>query len=220
MIRLKKVKKSLDFPACFRMVLKVFFLINSLYFSLVFAHLTSESLYKQLSSENPMERLEALQNVKRTTDKIIHRKVIEIALLDMDLEVRTAAENTLNNLSSVDAILNNKGSVLYSGRYNPYLKNLRAELLSIFPEEQIKALKSLKDIESAHPLIQYTVIKEFVFKSSGPDIQKELIRIADFDSYLQKWLMHVSSMDTVPDIVRDAANNIILQVKPQFGVSE
>lgn len=200
---------------CFRIVLKILFylfLIKELFFVPAFANLKNENIHKRLSSENPIERMAALQNLNHTTDKTLHQKVIEIALLDIDLKVRTAAKNALNNLFSTSAVLNDTAESIHSDMYNTYLQKLYAELLSVFPEEQIKALKSLKDIESAHPLVQYIIIKEFVFKSTGTDIHKEITRIAASDSYLQKWLMYVSIADTVPAIVRDAAKDILLKI--------
>lgn len=184
------------------------------------AQLQSEDIYQKLSSANSANRIAALQSLKRTQDKILQEKIIDIALFDTNLEVRITAENILNNFLPIDAALDGRKAPAYNDTYNRHLQKLRAELSSIFPTEQIKALKSLKDVENVHPLIRYTVIKEFIFKPTDTDTQQEFIYIAASDFYLQQWLIYISTTDAVPRSVQDRAKHVFLQSKPDLKTQE
>ena len=190
-------------------MVKIYFLFFlGLFFAPAFANLKNEAVYRKLSSGDSTEKIIVLQSLKQTTDKTLFQKVMEIALLDTNPEVRAAAENTLDTLSIESA--------MYNGMPKSHLQKLRAGLSSVFPEERRKALQSIKNVENAPPLIQYTIIKEFVLKPADEDTQRELTRIAASDSYLQKWLMYVNMIDRISETVRTATQNILLNIRPSL----
>ena len=59
-------------------------------------------IHAVLYSQDPEERMVALQNITQTSDTILHRKLIEMALFDENLEVRTKAEYILNNIQPIE----------------------------------------------------------------------------------------------------------------------
>ena len=171
-----------------------------------------DDLRKKLSSKSPAERIAALRDLKQTDERIIHQQIISIALLDTDLEVRVVAENILNNFIPMDTVLNR----IELAAYKTKIQKLRVGLSSVVLHEQVRALKSLKDMRSAHPLIQYTLIKEIVFRSVDESFYTELIRIAAFDSYFQKWLGRISTGNVFSSSARSTAKNILMQIKPSL----
>ena len=197
-------KKLKNRPLIMTMI-KVYILFFSVFFAPAFANLESEVVYKNLHSKNPTERIDGLQSLTHTVDKTFHQAVVEMALLDKSLEVRAAAENTLEifSLSTND---------MSTSRF----QRLRAGLLSVFPEEKMQTLQSIKSVENAPPLIQYTIIKEFVLKPIDKSVEKTLTLIATSDSYLQKWLMYVHMINGIPETVHITAKNILRNVKPSL----
>ena len=112
------------------------------------AHLGRMGIHAGLYSQDPEERMVALQNITQTSDTILHRKLIEMALFDESLEVRTTAEYILNNIQPIDS---NE-------------QRWRTELSSASPDAQLKAIHALKKIKNMHPIVQYTLLKEVVFR--------------------------------------------------------
>ena len=173
--------------------------------------------YQKLSSAKNTERLEALQDIKQSTDQTLQQKLIDIALFDPIPEIRMEAENTLNNIQPMSA---------------DDLK-LRARLTSIFPREQIAALKSIKNMENVHPVIQYLLLKEFIFRSlsfnrdftfrttsdhSGIkkelnlEMQRELIRIIASYPYFQHKLLPAITSDKISETVHLSIKDILKRV--------
>ncbi|MDE0119347.1 MAG: hypothetical protein OXM55_04980 [Bdellovibrionales bacterium] len=196
------------------LILKIVFCIflsNILVISF-FADSENESIFQKLSSNNSLERIAALQKWEQTTDENFQKKVIELALWDTDLGVRVEAEKALNNMFPAELV----SSTEKLNKYKSQVQKLRMELLSVIPDEQKKALQSLKDLKSAPPIIQYTVIKEMIFRPVDRKYQAELVRMAAFDSYFQKWLAYINTEETFSDEVRVTARNILMQVQPDF----
>ena len=198
------------------MMLKIFpylFLLGT-FIAPIFVSSKSEDIHKILSSKNPAERIVALQDLKQTADQTLHQKMIEMALWDTDLEVRLAAENTLNNLVTMDTVLSGVEMGKYLTELNTDIQRLRAKLSSVVPDEQIKALKSIKGTEILHPALLYTLIKEVVLRPTDSRVKKELMRIAVSNSYFQRWLMFMATADVISRDARTTAKDILIGIKP------
>ncbi|MDE0518202.1 MAG: hypothetical protein OXH36_01400 [Bdellovibrionales bacterium] len=195
-------------------ILKVVFYICLLGIMIIsaFADLEGQSIFQQLSSNSSVERIMALQNLQQTNDEDIHRKVIELALWDTDLRIRVLAEEVLNNMFPAELVSSDKKL----NKHRDQVQRLRAKLLSVIPSEQKRALQSLKDLKTAPPIIQYTVIREMVLRPVDKEYQVELVRMAAFDSYFQKWLAYISAVDIFSDEIRVAVKNILMQVQMDF----
>lgn len=198
-------------------LLKISFylLLSEIFIISAFAD-TKEDIYEKLSSGSSAEKIKILRSLKPTADKKIQQKVVAMALLDTDLAVRVEAESVLGRFLPVD--LRVTDPAVHNGSYKTEIQKGQASLSSVLPDEQVKALQSLKDVENAHPLIQYTLIKEIIFRPISENLYKELVRLAAFDSYLQGWLEHISTTDTFPTSAQTMARNILLQIKPDLGV--
>ena len=198
-------------------ILKIFFylFLSEIFIISAFAD-TEEDTYEKLSSKSSMEKIKTLRSLKPKADKTIQQKVVEMALLDTDLAVRVEAESALGHFLPVGLRVTNPA--VYNGSYKTEIQKWQASLSSVIPDEQVKALQSLKDIENAHPLIQYTLIKEIVFRPIDENLYKELVRLAAFDSYLQRWLAYISATDMFSTSAQTTARSILMQVKPDLDV--
>lgn len=198
-------------------LLKISFylLLSEIFIISAFAD-TEENIHEKLSSESSIEKIKTLRSLKPTADKVTQQKVVAMALLDTDLAVRVEAESVLGHFLPTGLSVTELAA--YKVSYKTKIQKWQASLSSVIPDEQVKALQSLKDVENAHPLIQYTLIKEIVFRPINKNLYKELVRLAAFDSYLQRWLEHINTGGMFPTSAQATARNILLQVKPDLSV--
>lgn len=194
-----------------------YFLLLVAFFIPICSHSDNPDAYQKLASAKKTERLEALQDIEHSTDQTLQQKLIEIALFDPIPEIRMEAENTLSTIQPM----------------NTNDLKLRAQLTSIFPREQITALKSIKNVENIHPVIQYLLLKEFIFRSlnfnrdlnfrtasahSGIkrelnlDMQRELIRIIASYPYFQYKLLLAITSDKISETVHFSIKDILKRV--------
>ena len=194
-----------------------YFLFLVVFFTPICSHSDNLNIYQKLASAKKTERLEALQDIEQSTDQTLQQKLIDIALFDPVPEIRVEAENTLNTIQPM----------------NTNDLKLRAQLTSIFPREQIAALKSIKNMENVHPVIQYLLLKEFVFRSLSfnrdfnfrtarahssikrelnLEMQRELIRIVASYPYFQHKLLPAITSDKISETVHLSIKDILKRV--------
>lgn len=121
-------------------MLKVFFclLLSGMFIISAFADLEYEDVYEKLSSKNPIDRAVALHDLRQTADKRLHQKIIIMALMDPELEVRTKAESTLNNLL-IRELRGDTVAVNRNGLSDIFFS------LNLYPEVQLKLMRKATD---------------------------------------------------------------------------
>ena len=164
---------------------------------LVFANSTNLNSYQIFNSKNYRERIETLQNLQENTDASLYQRLIIIALLDEVPAVRIEAQRILYNSQPI----------------NTDQEKLLKQLSSEFSYEKIKALNFFKNTTNIHPIIRYTLLWEIVFKTTNPEIQLKIARIATFDSILQQELLQIATSDKVPQTVQTTAEYILIRTR-------
>ena len=214
------------FKNSFYLLLSVIFIVSA------FASPEPEEVRKQLFSEDPSQRQLALNYLIRTGEAhTFNPELIAMALYEDSPSVRVKAREALASISEIvvegGKIIVGKGTRLSeqseSNGFRLYIHKDRLILLqealsSVVPDEQIKALRSLKkDMREAyHPFIQYMLLREIVFKSVDEVVLRELMYITISNSVMQQWLVRIATADAVSDTVRSTARDILIGINPDL----
>lgn len=130
---------------------------------LAFANPTSEDIRKGLSSESDRKRFLALESLRKGEAEVdlFHQELITIALFEKASANKELAVRILFDIPPLDQEASNSKDTPV---YDPRLSLLNEQISGAATEDQISALRKVRNMESIHPFIEYVLIKEFVFK--------------------------------------------------------